>query len=81
MVMPDDVRRYIEEGLGCQHVEVSGDGHHFEAVIVSEAFRGRSRVQQHQLVYKALGERMREEIHALSMQTFTPEDWASAKAR
>ncbi len=81
MVMPDDVRRYIEEGLGCQHVEVSGDGHHFEAIIVSEAFRGRSRVQQHQLVYKALGERMREEIHALSMQTFTPEDWASAKAR
>ena len=81
MVMPDDVRRYIEEGLGCQHVEVSGDGHHFEAIIVSEAFRGRSRVQQHQLVYRALGERMREEIHALSMQTFTPEDWASAKAR
>ena len=81
MVMPDDVRRYIEEGLGCQHIEVSGDGHHFEAIIVSEAFRGRSRVQQHQLVYKALGERMREEIHALSMQTFTPEDWASAKAR
>ena len=81
MVLPDDVRRYIEEGLACQHVEVSGDGHHFEAIIVSEAFRGRSRVQQHQLVYKALGERMREEIHALSMQTFTPEDWAKADAR
>ena len=81
MVMPDDVRRYIEEGLGCQHIEVSGDGHHFEAIIVSEAFRGRSRVQQHQLVYKALGERMREEIYARSMQTFTPEDWAGAKAR
>jgi acid stress-induced BolA-like protein IbaG/YrbA len=80
VVMPDDVRRYIEEGLACQHVEVSGDGHHFEAVIVSEAFRGRNRVQQHQLVYKALGERMREEIHALSMQTFTPEDWAKARA-
>ena len=78
MVMPDDVRRYIEEGLACQHVEVSGDGHHFEAIIVSEAFRGRNRVQQHQLVYKALGERMREEIHALSMQTLTPEDWAKA---
>jgi acid stress-induced BolA-like protein IbaG/YrbA len=79
VVLPDDVRRYIEEGLACQHVEVSGDGHHFEAVIVSEAFRGRNRVQQHQLVYKALGDRMREEIHALSMQTFTPEDWASAR--
>ena len=80
MVMPDDVRRYIEEGLACEHVEVSGDGHHFEAVIVSQAFRGRNRVQQHQLVYKALGDRMREEIHALSMQTFTPEDWAKARA-
>jgi acid stress-induced BolA-like protein IbaG/YrbA len=78
VVLPEDVKRYIQEGLPCQHVEVVGDGHHFEAVIVSEGFRGKSRVQQHQLVYKALGERMREEIHALSMQTFTPEDWSDA---
>jgi acid stress-induced BolA-like protein IbaG/YrbA len=56
---------------------VAGDGHHFEAVIVSPVFRGKSRVQQHQLVYRALGDRMREEIHALSIQTFTPEDWAA----
>ena len=76
MVAPEDVKRYIVEQLECQHVEVSGDGHHFEAVIVSEAFRGKSRVQRHQLVYLALGDRMREEIHALSMQTLTPEDWA-----
>ena len=76
MVAPEDVKRYIAENLDCQHLEVSGDGQHFEAVIVSEAFRGKSRVQQHQLVYQALGERMREEIHALSMQTLTPEDWA-----
>jgi len=79
VVLPDDVKRYIEQGLDCEHVEVQGDGHHFEAIIVSAAFRGRNRVQQHQLVYKALGERMREEIHALSMQTLTPEDWASAR--
>lgn len=79
MVLPDDVKRYIEQGLDCEHVEVQGDGHHFEAIIVSAAFRGKNRVQQHQLVYKALGERMREEIHALSMQTLTPEDWASAR--
>lgn len=77
MVAPEDVQRYIVENLACQHAEVSGDGHHFEAVIVSEAFRGKSRVQQHQLVYKALGDRMREEIHALSMQTLTPEEWAA----
>ncbi len=77
MVRPDDVRQYIAAGLACDHVEVAGDGHHFEAVIVSPAFRGKNRVQQHQLVYRALGERMREEIHALSMQTYTPEDWAA----
>ena len=75
MVAPEDVKRYIAENLNCQHVEVTGDGQHFQAVVVSEAFRGKSRVQQHQLVYRALGERMREEIHALSMRTFTPEDW------
>jgi len=77
VVLADDVRQYIQEGLACEHLEVTGDGQHFEAVIVSEAFRGKNRVQQHQLVYKALGNRMREEIHALSMQTFTPEDWAA----
>lgn len=79
MVLPDDVKRYIEQGLDCEHVEVQGDGHHFDAIIVSAAFRGKNRVQQHQLVYKALGDRMREQIHALSMQTLTPEDWANAR--
>jgi acid stress-induced BolA-like protein IbaG/YrbA len=81
VVLPDDVKTYIQQGLDCDRVEVVGDGHHFEALIVSAAFRGKSRVQQHQLVYRALGDRMREEIHALSMQTFTPEDWAARPAR
>ncbi len=76
MVDPEQIKVWIQEGLSCEHVEVRGDGHHFEAVIVSTAFRGKSRVQQHQLVYRALGERMRAEIHALSMQTYAPEDWA-----
>jgi acid stress-induced BolA-like protein IbaG/YrbA len=75
MVMAEDVQRYIAEGLACDHLEVSGDGHHFEAVIVSAAFRGLRLVQRHQLVYKALGDRMRAEIHALSMKTLTPEEW------
>lgn len=78
MVRPEDIQAYIEQGLKCELVRVAGDGHHFEAVVVSADFRGKSRVQQHQLVYRALGDRMREEIHALSMQTFTPEDWAAA---
>ncbi len=77
MVTPEQVRSYIRDSLACDHVEVVGDGHHFEAVIVSPEFRGKSRVQQHQAVYRALGDRMREEIHALSMKTLTPEDWAS----
>jgi len=75
MVQPEQVKSYIEQGLECELVRVDGDGQHFEAIIVSPAFRGKSKVQQHQLVYRALGDRMREEIHALSMQTFTPESW------
>lgn len=77
MVTPDNVKSYIAQGLACDHLEVSGDGQHFEAVIVSAAFEGRSRVQRHQLVYQALGDRMRAEIHALSMKTITPAEWAA----
>ena len=75
MIQPQQIKSVIEDGLPCEHVEVTGDGHHFEAVIVSAQFRGKSKVQQHQLVYRALGDRMREEIHALSMRTLTPEEW------
>lgn len=78
MVRTEDIKQYIEGGLPCEHVEVRGDGHHFEAVIVSAEFRGKSMVRQHQLVYKALGDRMREEVHALSMKTLTPEEWRGA---
>ena len=79
MVTPESIKSSIAEGLACEHVEVRGDGHHWEAVIVSPAFEGLSKVRQHQLVYAALGERMREEIHALSMQTLTPEQWDAAR--
>ena len=75
MVTPDSVKEGISGGLACDHLEVSGDGQHFEAVIVSKAFEGRNRVQRHQLVYAALGDRMRQEIHALSMRTLTPSEW------
>lgn len=77
MINPNQIKDWIESGLSCDYVEVAGDGHHFEAVIVSSLFRGRSKVQQHQLVYRALGDRMREDIHALSMHTLTPEEWRS----
>ena len=77
MTTPEQLKTYIETGMQCEHLEVTGDGAHFEAVIVSALFREKSRVQRHQIVYQALGDRMREEIHALSMQTLTPEDWAA----
>jgi len=77
MVDPQSIQEGIRAGLDCEHVEVIGDGQHFQALVVSAQFAGRSRVQRHQLVYAALGERMREEIHALSMRTLTPEEWRS----
>lgn len=81
MTTPEQIKTYLEQGLECELVRVAGDGQHFEAIIVSAAFQGKNKVQQHQLVYRALGDRMREEIHALSMQTYTPEDWANKSAR
>jgi acid stress-induced BolA-like protein IbaG/YrbA len=75
MVTADSVKQGIAAGIACEHLEVAGDGEHFQALVVSREFEGRSRVQRHQLVYRALGERMREEIHALSMRTLTPLEW------
>jgi len=75
-----DVKRYIAAGLPCEHLAVEGDGRHFFATIVSAAFDGRNRVARHQQVYQALGDRMREQIHALSMKTLTPAEWASTTA-
>ena len=77
MVTADSIKQSIEAGLACQHIDVAGDGQHFQALIVSDEFAGRTRVQRHQLVYAALGDRMREEIHALSMRTLTPQEWRS----
>ncbi|MCB5190272.1 BolA/IbaG family iron-sulfur metabolism protein [Methylobacillus arboreus] len=81
MLSAEALKNYITQGLTCEHVQVLGDdGQHFEAVIVSPLFVGKNMVQQHQLVYQALGGRMHEEIHALSMRTFTPEAWARLNA-
>ncbi len=72
---PELVKSYIAAGLDCTHLQVEGDGQHFTAVIVSPAFAGKRLIQRHQLVYAALGDRMREEIHALSMKTLTPDEY------
>ena len=76
MADADSIRAAIVAHLPCEHVAVEGDGRHWTALVVSHAFDGVSRVGRHQRVYAALGERMREEIHALSMTTLTPGEWA-----
>lgn len=72
---PQEVRDFIAAGLPCVHLEVEGDGRHFFATIVSAEFAGLTRIKRHQRVYAALGERMKEQIHALSMKTLAPEEW------
>ncbi|MEW6561963.1 MAG: BolA/IbaG family iron-sulfur metabolism protein [Pseudomonadota bacterium] len=76
MVAVESIRQDIMRGMQTQHVAVEGDGRHFEAVVVSEEFSGMSRVLRHQRVFQALGDSMRDEvIHALSIKTFTPQEW------
>ncbi|HUL57143.1 MAG TPA: BolA family protein [Usitatibacter sp.] len=77
MVEASSIEASIRAGLECTHVEVQGDGAHFEALVVSPRFAGLTPVRRHQLVYAALGDRMRSEIHALSMKTLAPEEWTA----
>jgi acid stress-induced BolA-like protein IbaG/YrbA len=74
MVQPEDIKQWIEHGLPGSQAQVVGDGHHFEAVIVAADFAGKSMIAQHRMVYAALGDKMRNEIHALSLRTLTPEE-------
>ncbi len=69
---PEDLHALIAAGLPCTQLEVQGDGQHFFATIVSPRFAGLTRLQRHRLVYEVLGERMREQVHALSMRTVAP---------
>lgn len=75
MVKPEDIHAWIADVITCEQLQVAGDGQHFQALIVSAAFAGLSKVRRHQLVYQALGSRMHGEIHALSMRTMTPDEW------
>jgi acid stress-induced BolA-like protein IbaG/YrbA len=77
---PAEVRQFIAAGLDCTTLEVEGDGRHFFATIVSREFEGLSRVRRHQRVYAALGDRMRAQIHALSMKTLTPGEFIARGA-
>jgi acid stress-induced BolA-like protein IbaG/YrbA len=73
----EELQSIIAAGLPCEHIEVSGDGRHWAAVIVSPAFDGKRLIARHQLVYATLGARIQnDEVHALSMKTHTPAEWA-----
>lgn len=71
----EELKKLIEAALPAAQVSVQGDGDHFEATVISEAFEGKSRVQQHQMVYGSLGDLMQGAVHALALRTFTPEQW------
>ena len=73
-----ELQGIISAGLPCEHIHVQGDGRHWYATIVSAAFEGRRPIQRHQQVYATLGEKIRtDEVHALSMKTMTPAEWAA----
>jgi acid stress-induced BolA-like protein IbaG/YrbA len=72
MMQPEDIKQMIERGLPGARVSVTGDGHHFEAEVIASEFAGKSTLQQHQIVYRTLGGKMGNEIHALSLRTLTP---------
>ncbi len=74
----DELTTIISAGMSCQHLELDGDGRHWSAVIVSPEFEGKRLIQRHQRVYATLGARMHtDEVHALSMKTYTPAEWAA----
>ena len=74
----DQLKQLIADGLACEHIELEGDGRHWFATIVSPEFEGKRPIARHQRVYATLGERMKtDEVHALSMKTFTPAEWAA----
>jgi acid stress-induced BolA-like protein IbaG/YrbA len=74
----DELQAIIAAGLRCEHIELTGDGRHWYATIVSPEFEGKRAIQRHQRVYATLGQKMHtDEVHALSMKTYTPAEWAA----
>jgi acid stress-induced BolA-like protein IbaG/YrbA len=77
----EELQAIIAAGLTCEHIELTGDGRHWYATIVSADFEGKRLIQRHQRVYATLGDRMKtDEVHALSMKTYTPAEWANHPA-
>ena len=82
MVTPEQLKGWIAAGLDSEALLiVDGDGHHFEAMIVSDEFAGKNRIQRHQHIYAILGDKMKAEVHALSMKTMTPDEYSVAQSK
>ncbi len=80
MMQSEQIKKIIADGLLCDTVQVEGDGQHFEALIVSPQFVGKSRVQRQQMVNAVLRSYFDSgELHALSMKTVTPEEWSALR--
>lgn len=78
MMEPEQIETLIRQGMTCTHLQVAGDGRHFEAVVVSEEFLGKSRIQRHQRVNQTVKPQLDSgELHALSLKTYTPEEWSA----
>ena len=74
----DELKSLIAADLPCEHITLEGDGRHWYATIVSAEFTGKRAIQRHQRVYATLGAKMHTyEVHALSMKTYTPAEWAA----
>lgn len=74
MVTAENIKTWIEAGLSGSRVIAEGDGRHFSAKVICVGFADKGTMQRHRMVYAALGERMKEEIHALSLKTYTPDE-------
>ncbi|MBU1365433.1 MAG: BolA family transcriptional regulator [Gammaproteobacteria bacterium] len=80
MMHPEQIKQLILAGMACEHLELDGDGQHFQATVVSNEFAGKSRVQRQQHVNKILKEKFDSgELHALSFKTLTPEEWSAQR--
>ncbi|MBP9742663.1 MAG: BolA/IbaG family iron-sulfur metabolism protein [Burkholderiales bacterium] len=75
-MLEDIIYQAINSHISCHFLDVTGDGRHFDAVVVSDEFSDKSRLERHRLVYQALGDKMKEEVHALSMKLFTVAEWS-----
>lgn len=78
---PEEIKSMIENGISTSYISVTGDGTHFEAIIVSDAFEGKMPVDRHKLIFEALGDAMKEDIHALSLKTYTTQQWKNLNNR